>query len=474
MRSKLQKFTAFAAGLLPHETAYLLANQRFEDLIKLSILERINTNSHRLDQHIPYDQTIDKRKYSHLKNWIIERLNAIDVDEQFDRMCYLEQQIMRDSIDFQEEKSLLKEIKNYEGPIFYFTKFYELVEHYRHFLLIRLRYDDHRLVNDFLTKHRAAYLESKAINEKLHTATEDIVKQFSTNDTETIKWEDWLTDVFYNEQLDGQNRYLALVRLAFLYLNYRRLDRLRAKFDHLDQFFREGKYYSKRLLLNYYHNRMLLHTKRKEYDEAVYYGYLSIRQKNNDYLLYVNNLSGVLLRQNRPEEALNILRNALPDMKSSKSFFNKVGYVSFYVSALNKTGKPRNAESYAETFLAAYRNEVIKYRWHLFFTAYMQALLLQEKYAKVMRTTRKYKLLDRDKRYQQRANYLPTIQYYHALAEYKEGHLTRQKFQERMLQSLENMQMDRDRLLLLKELIGELRSYAPDAMRPVAENLVAV
>ncbi|MCB0637303.1 MAG: hypothetical protein KDC54_11830 [Lewinella sp.] len=473
MRSKLQKFTEFASGLLPHETEFLLRSQRFEDDIKLSILECVNANSHRLKDQVDYDQAIDKRKYSHLKNWIVDRLQSVDVDEQFDWMSQLERRIMKDSIDIQEEKALLKYIKQYEGPIFYFAKLYELAEHYRHFLLIRLRYDDHRLVADFLDRYREEYERVRAVNARIHQATSEIVDQFSNNTSDTLQWEQWLTDVFYDETLDGFNRYLALVRLTFLYLNYRQLDRLRDKFDYLDQMFLDGRYYSKRLLLNYYHNRMLLHTKRKEYNEAVYYGYLSIRQKNNDYLLYVNNLSAVLLRQDRTEEALDILREALPDMKASKNFFNRVGYVAFHVSALTRSGKARNAESYAETYLAAYRSEVLKYRWHLFFSAFLQSLLQQEKYAKVMRTVRKYKLLDREKRYQKRANYLPTILWYHALAEYKEGHLTRQQFQQRMLQTMEGMAVDRDRNRLLRDLVSELRSYAPEAMRVVEEMVVA-
>ncbi len=69
MRSKLQKFTEFAGSLLPHETEYLLQSQRFEDDIKLGILDRVNNNSHRLKDWEGYDEEIDKRKYSHLKKW---------------------------------------------------------------------------------------------------------------------------------------------------------------------------------------------------------------------------------------------------------------------------------------------------------------------------------------------------------------------------------------------------------------------
>jgi hypothetical protein len=68
MRKKLQKFTEFADSLLPHETAYLLDSQQFEDHIKLGILERLNYNCTHIRQFTSYDKSIDKRKYSNLKN----------------------------------------------------------------------------------------------------------------------------------------------------------------------------------------------------------------------------------------------------------------------------------------------------------------------------------------------------------------------------------------------------------------------
>ena len=74
MRNKLQKFTAFADTLLPHETEYLLSVQRFDDDERLAILRLIDYNCRNIYQFTPYGEEIDKRKYSHLKNWITEQL----------------------------------------------------------------------------------------------------------------------------------------------------------------------------------------------------------------------------------------------------------------------------------------------------------------------------------------------------------------------------------------------------------------
>ncbi len=104
-RSKLRKFTGFANTLLPHETAWLLSVEEFQDPVRLAILQRVH-------QFTSYDEEFDKRKYSNLKNWIQSRLKAIDVDEQFLWMSRMEQHIMTEALKaflFQLTEPLLKE-----------------------------------------------------------------------------------------------------------------------------------------------------------------------------------------------------------------------------------------------------------------------------------------------------------------------------------------------------------------------------
>jgi len=327
MRTPLKKFTDFTNTLLPSETEYLLSVQKFEDEERLNVLQRIDYNAHHIGQFTPFDTLIDKRKYNHLQNWISARLDAIDVDKQFSQLSDWEQKIITDSIQANEEKALLKQIKKYEHPSFFFSKFYELIEKYRHFLLIRLRYRDHQLTENFFEKYKPAYEESKTINEKLHEASLAVVGQYAGKGDESEQWEEWLATIFYNEKLEGQIRYLALVRLVFICHNYRKYDLLREKFQYLDQKMTAGFYYSKRLLANYYNNRLMLHSHFKEYDRAVYYGYLSVRTKTHDYLLYVNNLCAVLLRLEKYQEALQVMQEALDAAKKTKNFHNRIGFV---------------------------------------------------------------------------------------------------------------------------------------------------
>jgi hypothetical protein len=421
MRSKLQKFTEYASSLLPHETAYLLSVETFEDEERRGVLKKIDAYCKRLNAEHDYDERIDKRKYSHLKNWMESRLSAVDVDERFEWMANLEKKIMTDSIQMSEEKQLLKEIKSFESPGFYFIRLYDLVKVYRHFLLIRMRYADHQLVQDFLFNNEAAYQKSIQINEKLHQATYDIVQHYSGQSAESLQWELWLKEVFYDDDLDGHLRYMAFIRLAFIKFNYQKFNELLEPLDYLDKQFSKGAYYSKRILSNYYNTRVMLHSKFGEYQKAMFYGYLSIRTKTHDYILYVNNLCAVLLRLKKNEEALELMKIASAEMKTTKNFHNKIGFVSFYIEALNKNKLFKNAENYAETYLKAFEKEILQYRWHLFFSVFFEALLYRNQYGKIFRLERKYKLLERDKSYQSKANYLPTIPWYIEIAKFIAG-----------------------------------------------------
>ncbi|MEM8525690.1 MAG: hypothetical protein AAGG68_13695 [Bacteroidota bacterium] len=456
MRSKLQKFTTFTNGLLPHETQYLLAHQSFADQERLSILKRIDFNCQNIEQFTPYDEKVDKRKYSHLKNWIEKRLQLIDVDVQYEWISELDRKIMTDSISPEDELQLLKFIKNYRHPIFFFTHFYELVQNYRQFLLIRIRYNDHEKTDRFLRTYEAQYLHSKSIYEKLHVATLDIVEQYKAATAESRQWESWLTDIFYDEQLDGLNRYQALIRLNFIGFNYRKFDQLLEKFNYLDQQFSAGQYYSKRLLLNYYGNRLLLHSKSRDLDRAAYYGFLSIRSKNHDYLYYLNNLCAVLLRQKKHQKALNIMHQGASAAKKTKNLHAKIGYIAFYIECLIACGNYKNAERYAQSYLNVYSKEIKEYRWHLFFSAYLKSILQQYKYRDLLSVIQQNHLLEKDKTYQKKATYLPTIPWFHAVASYQEGIIHKSILQEKLNQF---KQVEDHKQYLLNDLLELVKKH---------------
>ncbi|MEZ4956339.1 MAG: hypothetical protein R2825_22465 [Saprospiraceae bacterium] len=416
---------------------YLLSVQNLDDQAKLTILEKVHENCERVKGFLPYDTEIDKRKYSNLKNWISKRLKEIDVDEQFEWMGEIERKINLDMIEEAQEKQLLKAIRTYQHPTYNFVKFYQLAKLYRHFLLIRLRYSDHVIVDDFINQYEKEYVRSLMVNDQLHQATRDIMLQYSENTTESIQWERWLTSVFYDEQLDGYNRYMALVRLTFISFNYGKPDLLLGQFEMLDKEFKKGKNYSKRLLLNYYDNRVALHSKMKEYDKAVYYGYLSIREKNHDYLTYINNLNGVLIKMERYEEALENMKSAGAAFKSTKNYHAKIGYVAYYINCLLKTGLVKNAKSYAENYLLAYEKEILQYRWYRFFSAYLETLLASTNYRLISQVIHKYKLIEREEKFQSRPDFRPIMFLLDKIALYQEGDILKEELLNHIQQSME-------------------------------------
>ena len=129
---------------------------------------------------------------------------------------------------------------------------------------------------------------------------------------------------------------------------------MKDKYDVIDALFEKGLFYSRRLLINYYGNRLLFHTRFNEYDKAEFYGYLSISIKTSDYLHYVNNLSAILLRNKKNTEALSLMRQVHPEMKHTHSFHNKVGFMSFYGKCL--------LSIFLYNALCAYKEDLIAFK----------------------------------------------------------------------------------------------------------------
>lgn len=461
MKTKLKKFTAFAAEILPHEADYLTSIQQFEDAEKEEILKRVSANAHGQQNKMPFNTKIDKRKYSSLMDWIQKRLDNIDVDSYFEWVNDMDRKVITDAISHEEEKVLLKRIKNYEHPVHNFMKFYELVQNYRHYLLIRLRHKDYQEVNDFIEKYKADYDYSKEVNQKLHQATVDIIEQFNLKKGDSKQWEDWLLSLFRNENLDGFNRYMAVVRLTFLYFNSREFEKLKEVYDRLDELLARGIFYTRRILYNYYANRLMLHSKFDVLQQAEEYGYLSIRQKNADHVQYLSNFSSILIRRGKIEEALNLLKESFSEVQKSSNFYHKIGFISFYIKCLNLNNQPQRGEMLADSFLRIYKDEILKERWYSFFTAYIQGLIKQEKYDKILQVFRRYNLIAKDEEDSNKSIYLPTIRWYYEIALLKVGRLEAKELVESIVDFSQEHVANPHKSFILNQVLSELESYIP-------------
>jgi hypothetical protein len=461
VKQQLKKFSTFAEEILPHEATYLLSIEQFEDEEKRKILQRIAHNSNHFNNPLPFDTSINKRKYSNLKNWVQDRLHEINVDVHFEWINEMERKVLTDTITPREETHLLKTLKQYRYPSYYFIKFYELMLNFRQFLLIRLRYDSHRVVDEFISNYREQYTTCRDISLQLHEATVDIIDQYYLNNTESRQWEDWLTNIFYDDEMDGFNRYFAVIRLTFMYFNYREFEKLKAIYDHLDILLEQGYFYSKRILYNYYANRLMLHSKFDVLQQAEEYGYLSIRQKNTDHLQYLTNFSSILLRQGKIDQALSLMKETLSEMNTSLNLHNKIGFVAFYMKCLTLNDQSKDAERYGESFLNINRDQILSLRWYVFFSAYLQSLLRQEKYEKVIHACRKNGLLIRDEEDRKKPNYLPTIRWYYELARYMEGRIGDDKIIAAIEESGSRYLARHSKSSVIQDLIGELETYIP-------------
>ncbi len=461
MRLKLVTFSDFANHLYPHEADYLLSIQKFDKSVNRQILNVLHWNCHNPLKPKEYDPDIDKRSYSYIKTWITQALEKANVDRFYEWLAFTEKQVMIDAILPEEEKEILSYIKTITPSHYFFLRFYELVQHFRDYLLIRVRTQFYKPTNDYLQKYESAYYSSLGINSKLNQAAEEIIRQHETLDADPIHYNDFLQSTFSNPALDGYTRYRAAVRLTFLYYNYREFENLRVVYNELDTLFKTDAFYSKRILANYYSNRAMMHNKLNELELAAKYGYLSIRQKNSDYLFYLANLCGVLLRSGKYDVALKLMNSSIPELKKTNSFYNRIGFVSFYTRTLIYNKMSKNAVSYASTFLDAYKKEIFETRWHLFFSAYLQALLSDEKYSRLLSVARRYNLLTLEKKIIDKTAYMPVLLWYHEVALYMEGKQSKEKLEENIVSSAQTLLVNKYKSGRINELLDNLADSIP-------------
>lgn len=473
MRTKLNTFHEFTQSLYPHEVEYLISVQHFNKELNLNLLNQIYLNSI-LQNPKPFDKNIDKRIYSYIKTWITETLSKIDVDIFFDWLITLEKKVLTDIISPSDEAEIMNHIKHIKSTDYYFIRFYEFLQYYRDYLLVRNRTKYNNIVSKYLEEHKDKYLKSTQINQQLHLITTEIVNREKSDNEILNNTEELLQSIYYDEDLDAYTRYRAIVRLTIYFYNTRQFDKQLIIYQHLDELFKTPLFYSKRLLANYYANRAMMHLKLNELTLAEKYGYLSIKNKNSDYLFYLINLCGVLIRQNKKAVALTLMRNSIPELKNTNNNYYKIGFASFYIKTLIVNQKADKAVEYATSYFDVYKKEIFEFRWHLFMCSYLQALIQNEKYAKTLSICRRYKLVAKEKQRIDRADYLPVIQIYTFVSEYLEKIISVEKLTLSIVKATKDLMADKYRSRKIIELIDELSSNFPKEMKSIKKELSAL
>lgn len=419
IENKSTKFNEFAKSLLPIEAELLRQYCKFEDAEKNQILQILLRNASKIDKQEKFPEYFDKRKYSFVKQKCTQILEAHDVDKILERIQSWEQAILLDKIEKDQEKLCLQMFKHSSSNHFHFIKLYELARIYRHYLSIRMKLKDFHLVQNYLNQHELDYNYAKTINDKLNASSVEIVEHYIKNAETNDQWFDWLSEIFFNELLDGQSRILAWIRLIFISHNRKNYEPLKNHFHDFEKNICSGKFYSKRILSNFYSQFVLYHTYFKNLNQAIFYGYQSIKIINNDYLYYINNLAAVLLRANRPADALDCLKLANTIAKQSSNDHNKIGHAAFTIFAYIDLKKYQQAQTHAFIFYRAFRKEILEHRWHLFFSAYFKALLLNKEYQDLLKIAQSCHLVELDASYQSNSLYRPNIPWMIALAKFK-------------------------------------------------------
>ncbi|RDY60799.1 hypothetical protein [Flagellimonas nanhaiensis] len=439
---KLKKFISYSNSVLPHEILLLNGIKQFQDVDREAIFDTLHHNILNKEEDKSFDANIDKRKYSHLMNWMQAKLKGFCTDNYYERLNYFDIRIKTDTISSEEEKELLQLIRLYNPHHFHFIRFFEVVKNYLMFLLVRVRLNDYELIHKFVHDYHDDYARFKEVNNRMTQATVDIVTDYHNShiSQNSLKWVSWLRRLWKDKGLDGYNRYQTLILLSYVaLLKNEMLEEVLEYYTELEPHLEDGSYYSRKLLLNYYGNKQLILMKLHQYDSALYYGKLSICEQGNDYVMYLNNYCFNLLKLGRSKEALRLLMEARPFARQMSNKYNRTLFISSLMKCYNDNGQFQNSRQYAENRLALYEKDILEHNWNKFFRTYIETLLHLGKFQQAKKTIRKYNLIDREAGFLKNYVSFPYYKWFLALVNHKEGNISETKF-------LGNIQKEIDRI----------------------------
>ena len=136
-------------------------------------------------------------------------------------------------------------------------------------------------------------------------------------------------------------------------------------------------------------------------------------------------------------------------------------FTKFKTFALEE--KNNLAEATAKTFLMKYKNQVLKHRWHHFFTSYINVLVIQEKYIEVLKLAAKFNLIEKEKERQKQSNYVPNISWSISLSRYMEGKINSARLLDEIKAPLKNIQPTKNQKQLMIKVIDTLSNNLPEA-----------
>ena len=174
MKPKLKVFDDFSKALLPHEAKYLQTLGNFQEQEKQEIFRTLIHKSLHPEKELSFNPAFDKRKYHYIKTWAEKKLLLRDVDQVAQWLLNFNKKLALDLVTSKEEKILIDYVRNYKTITFNFQILYQTMRDYRSYLLIRMRYEDHIVVSNFLENYSDSYQRAKEIEEKLQSLLQTI------------------------------------------------------------------------------------------------------------------------------------------------------------------------------------------------------------------------------------------------------------------------------------------------------------
>lgn len=453
MKSKLKKFTTFSDRLFPSEVAFVAANNDFQDPEYFELLERIGQRVNGSSELVEFDPDTDPRKYSRLMQAMERKLESIDVDAYYAWISRINYLINTDAIPTEEQARILRETDAYSPGWFHAGSFYRAVATYEAYLLIRYRERDLQVIQDFLAKYASSHEENERILSEVKGITERIVKMDNGKD-DSLNADDLerLLTYFSDVRLSKKTRYHAWLAYHMHHLNTRQFEPMVEPLQELEAQIFKGEFYSRRILANFYANKLLLLSHLGKYEDAAYCGAQSIKHQTEDYLYYINNYCSVLMHLGRYDEAAAHMKSNLVLYRETRDKSRKLIFASNYCRCLNALNQHRQSIRLATKELEELKQQVFKFRWHYFFRMYLGALQANGQNELLLRLARKYKLDERE----QKSGKPPYLQVLVLSAAYQELRISDKAYRD----ALENLKPEADfsRHPELKELLRQIES----------------
>ena len=178
--------------------------------------------------------------------------------------------------------------------------------------------------------------------------------------------------------------------------------------------------------------------------------------------MYLNNLVAILLRNNKPRQAFTLLEDYRELYATTHNYHQKIGYTSYQIRALTELHQENLAEAKAKNFLKQYKTEVLKHRWHHFFTSYIGVLITCEKYTDVLKLSNKFDLKEKEKERRKKSSYVPNISWSISLSKYMEGKISANRLSDEIKEPLRGISLTENQKQLMLRVMNKLSRNLPE------------